>query len=69
MKNFAQWTVMTLMPILGIVIGYYIHHNLKYFGVTFITMSDVIGCYAAPTFIMGLIGIYIGAIYLEDKIK
>lgn len=60
--------VMGLFIVLGFAIGYQIHTHLRSFGVTFVTIKDVIACYLVPTIIMFAIGYGLVG-YAETKIK
>jgi len=69
-KQFIQYSVIVLFILLGIFVGYLVaKHILPIMGATFITVKDVIGSYVISIIVMGCIGVWIGAFYLEDKIK
>lgn len=69
MKSIIQYTVIIGMFIMAGFIGHFIQQNLHSLGITFITLQDVILCYFIPVVSIGALGVYIGAIYLEEKLK
>lgn len=68
-KQFIQSASIIIITLCGIPIGRFIQTHLISFGVNFITIGDIIGCYMIPIAILFFVGVWFGAIYLEDKIR
>lgn len=69
MKKIIQYSVIVLFVGIGVYVGNLINkYILPNIGANFITPADIIGCYLLSILLIGGIGLYISAFYLEDKL-
>lgn len=66
LKRIVQVLILIATISSGLVIGYFVHHNLNNIGVNFITVRDIFACYTIPTIILCLVGFY-GVVFVEDN--